>query len=262
MNSMPVFDLHMLAAVVGISIVGGFIGLDRTAVGQFMVSQPLVAGPITGWLLGDATTGLIIGGVLELIWILDIPIGNFVPADVTIVTVSACSIAILGSTGQTTLSVIGFSLLLTTAIVPLTMRTDTFIRKRNSKLVENVQSADSDNMARTIARAQIAGIAAFFLKSFVLCLILIPTGIAFVSLFAYLPGAVHRALSLFVKLLPLLGAALIARKLSIRVFDLFLLIGFVVASVFGLLFHVPVFIVLVLTVIAGWLGARYSAQRS
>ncbi len=259
---MPVFDLHMIAAVVGISIVGGLLGLDRTAVGQFMVSQPLVVGPITGWLLGNATTGLIIGAVLELIWVLDMPIGNFVPADATIVTVSTCAIAILGKPGGSTLSVIGFSLLLTTAMVPLTMRADTFIRKRNSKLVENVLSSGIDNMTQAVKRAQFAGITAFFLKSFVLCLIIIPAGIVAVLLFAHLPGTVHRALALFVKLLPLLGAALIARKLSIKMFDLFLLIGFVVAAVFGLLFHVPALIVLVLTVIAGWLGARYSERRS
>jgi mannose/fructose/N-acetylgalactosamine-specific phosphotransferase system component IIC len=262
MNSMPFFDLHMIAAIVGISIVCGLLGLDRTAVGQFMVSQPLVAGPITGWLLGDASTGLIIGVVLELIWVLDIPIGNFVPADATIVTVSSCAIAILGKPGGSTLSVIGFSLLLSTAIVPLTMQADTFIRKRNSKLVENVLSSDIDNMTQAVMRAQLAGIAAFFLKSFVLCLIIIPVGIVAVLLFGHLPGTVHRALSVFVKLLPLLGAALIVRKLSIKVFDLFLLIGFGIAAVFGLLFHVPVFIVLVLTVVAGWLGARYSEQRS
>ncbi len=259
---MPVINLHMIAAIVGISIVGGLLGLDRTAVGQFMMSQPLVAGPITGWLLGDARAGLIIGVVLELIWLLDMPIGNFVPADATAMSVSACAIAVLGKPGGATLPVIGFSLLLTTAMVPLTMQADAFVRRRNSKLVENVLSANVDNMAQAITRAHISGILAFFLKSFVLCLFIIPAGIASVVLFGHLPGMVHRALSLFVKLLPLLGAALIARKLSIKVFDPFLLIGFVIATVFVLLFHVPVLIVLLLTVIAGWFGARYSEQRS
>ena len=256
------FDLHMIAAVVGISIVGGLLGLDRTAVGQFMVSQPLVAGPLTGWLLGDATSGLIIGVVLELIWLLDMPIGNFVPADATIVTVSACAVTVLGKPGGVTLSVIGFSLLLTTAMVPLTMQADAFVRKRNSKLVEKVLSSGVDNIAQAVTRAHLSGILAFFLKSFVLCLIIIPAGIIAVQLFEHLPATVHRALALFVKLLPLLGAALIARKLSIKAFDLFLLIGFVIAAVCGLIFHVPVLIVLLLTIIAGWLGARYSEQRS
>ncbi|HYA87210.1 MAG TPA: PTS sugar transporter subunit IIC [Nitrospirota bacterium] len=259
---MPVFDLHMIAAIVVISIVGGLLGLDRTAVGQFMVSQPLVAGPCTGWMLGDATAGLIIGIVLEMIWLLDMPIGNFVPADATVVTVSACAIAILGKPGGDTLSVISFSLLLTTVMVPLTMQADAFIRKRNSKLMENLLSSNAENMAQAIARAHLSGISAFFLKSFVLCLVIIPAGIAAVLLFEHLPGTAHHALSLFIKLLPLIGAALIARKLSIKSFDLFLISGFVIAAVFGFLFHVPVLIVLLLTVIAGWLGARYSEQRS
>jgi len=259
---MPVFDLHMIAIIVGISLVGGFLGLDRTAVGQFMVSQPLVAGPCTGWVLGDVATGLVIGTVLELIWLLDMPIGNFVPADATIVTVSGCAIAILGKPGGTTLAVIGFSLLLTTAMVPLTMWADTFIRHRNSKLMENAFSSNAENMAQAIRRSHLSGIFAFFLKSFVLCLFIIPAGMAAVQLVEHLPGTVQRALSLFVKLLPLLGAALIVRKLSIRLFDLFLIIGFVIAAIFGLLLQVPVLIVLLFTVIAGWLGARYSEQRS
>ena len=57
--------------------------------------------------------GLVIGVVLELIWVLDIPIGAFVPADATISTVSATAIAALGSPGDAPLPVIGFSILLT-----------------------------------------------------------------------------------------------------------------------------------------------------
>jgi mannose/fructose/N-acetylgalactosamine-specific phosphotransferase system component IIC len=190
------------------------------------------------------------------------PIGNFVPADATIVTVSACAVAILGKPGGATLSVIGFSLFLTTAMVPLTMQADTFLRKRNAKLVENVLLSGVDNIAQAVKQAHLSGILAFFLKSFVLCLVIIPAGISAIMLFEHLPGIVHRAFPLFVKLLPLLGAALIAHKLSIKAFDLFLLSGFVIAAVFGLLFNMPVLIVLVLTVIAGWFGAKYSEQRS
>ena len=258
---MTVFDLHMVLTVIGISFVGGILGLDRTAAGQFMVSQPVVAGPVTGWLLGDVTTGLVIGATLELIWLLDLPVGSFVPADATIVTVSACAIAVLGPGGGT-LPVIGFSLLLTTAMVPITMQADSLIRKWNSKLVEKALSSTAEKRARAVSRLHLSGLPVFFLKSFVLCLMIIPAGLAAVLILARMPGTVHRALSLFAKLLPLLGAALVVRKLTIKTFNLFLLIGFITAAVFGLLIHVPAIIVLVLTVLAGWLGARYSEQRS
>ena len=94
---MQMFDPHTVLAVLGIAIAGGIIGLDRTAAGQFMISQPIVAGPLTGWLLGDPTAGIVIGASMELVWLLDMPIGTFVPADATIGTISAAAAAALGS---------------------------------------------------------------------------------------------------------------------------------------------------------------------
>ena len=69
-------------------------------------------------------------------------------------------------------------------------------------------------------------------------------------------------MSLFVKLLPLVGAALVVRKLSMRTVDLFFLGGFMIAALAGLLFHAPALIIILLTVTGGWLGARYRERRS
>src|SRR5512138_278060 len=91
------FDAHTMMLVFLAALIGGVVGLDRTALGQFMVSQPVVAGPLTGWLLGDAPAGLVIGGALELVWVLDMPIGTFVPADATVAAVAATAIAALSS---------------------------------------------------------------------------------------------------------------------------------------------------------------------
>ena len=260
---MPAFDMHILVAVLGVAVLGGFLGLDRTAAGQFMVSQPIVAGPLTGWVLGDASAGFVIGAVLELIWLLDVPVGSFVPANATVGTVSATGIAVLGMPGGTTLPVIGFSVLLTAAIGPLTMRADSLVRTWNSKLIEKAVASTVKGRARAISRAHLSGLLVFFLKSFFLCLVIVPAGVATVFLlFDHLPGTVHRALALFVKLLPIVGASLVARKLSIKEFDLFVLIGFVIAAVFGLLIPVPSLIILLLAVISGWIGARYSEHRS
>src|SRR5512144_793268 len=117
-------DFHMVLAILGIALAGGVIGLDRTAAGQFMVSQPIVAGPLTGWLLGDTAAGVVVGAVLELIWLLDMPVGTFVPADATLGAVSATAIAALGSPAGAPPAALGFSLLLTPGIVPVTMLAD------------------------------------------------------------------------------------------------------------------------------------------
>jgi mannose/fructose/N-acetylgalactosamine-specific phosphotransferase system component IIC len=259
---MPVFDVHLVLAVLGVAVFGGIVGLDRTAAGQFMLSQPVVAGPLTGWMLGDTTAGMVIGAALELVWLLDLPVGSFVPADATIGTVSATAVAALSSPAGASLPVIGFSVLLTTAVVPLTMKADALVRNWNARLADAVMNAPGRDRGRVLARAQFTGLAFFFLKSFVLYCLFIPLGLAAVWLFGQVPGVFHRAMSLFVKLLPLLGAALVAHKLSIKTLDVNVIAGFVSAAVLAQLFHAPALVVLILTATAGCLGAVYRERRA
>lgn len=241
---------------------GGLIGLDRTAAGQFMISQPIVAAPLMGWLLGDLTAGLVIGAVLELIWVLDMPVGTFVPANATVGSVSATAVAAMAYPGGAPPSAVGFCILLSVGTVPFTMVADAIARKWNSRLVDAARAVSVDDAARRLSRAHLTGLAIFFLKSFALYVFLLPLGLAAIVHFAAMPVQVHRAMELFVKLLPMLGAALVARRLSVRGLDPFLLIGFVTAAIFGLVFHVHAVLTIMLTVIAGWQGARYREYRS
>jgi mannose/fructose/N-acetylgalactosamine-specific phosphotransferase system component IIC len=259
---MLVFDFHTVSLVFFAALLGGVIGLDRTAAGQIMVSQPLVAGPVTGWLLGDFVTGAVIGSVLELIWVLDLPIGTFVPADATVGTVAAVAIAVLGGQGKASLDLIGFSIVLTTAMVPVTMMADEFVRKRNARLAEAAVAASGEDAACRLSRAHLTGLVVFFLKSFLLCLLIIPAGLAAVVVFAQLPDRVHRGMELFVKSLPLLGAALILHKLSLSVVDRFFFAGF--AAALALTFLIPGHPAVVVTVVAlaGLAGLRWWSERN
>jgi mannose/fructose/N-acetylgalactosamine-specific phosphotransferase system component IIC len=250
----PLFDLHTMGLVLAIAVVGGIVGLDRTALGQIMVSQPIVAGPLVGWMLGDTTAGAIIGCVLEVIWVLDMPVGTFVPADATVGAIAATAAAVLGSTGRAGLDVIGFCLLLTTVTVPVTMAADQYVRKRNSGLAEACSRECSDP-ARALARSQAIGLIFFFLKSFVLYLLLVPAGLAAVRLFGTLPAPLHSGMALFVKLLPLAGAALVLHKLSFAVLDRFLVLGFAVAAVLTLLLHGHPLVIILFVTAAGVAGA-------
>jgi mannose/fructose/N-acetylgalactosamine-specific phosphotransferase system component IIC len=252
---MASFDTHMMVQVLTAALLGGLIGLDRTALGQFMVSQPVVAGPLTGWVLGDPLSGLVIGGTLELVWVLDMPVGTFVPADSTIAAVSATAIAVLGGTGTMQLPVAGFSLLLTAGMVPVTMFADHLMRQRNAKLPEFAAATEGVTEGR-VAVAHLAGLIAFFLKSFFLCLVLVPAGLVALTWLLKLPVVVHRAMTLFVTLLPLLGVAAVARKLSMRMLDRYLFVGCGIGAAGVLLFNVPVPVTVLLAAVAGWLGVR------
>jgi PTS system mannose-specific IIC component len=252
-------DLHMVLVIAGVALVGGLIGLDRTAAGQFMISQPIVAAPLAGWLLGDPAAGLIIGAVLELIWVLDMPVGSFVPADATVSAVTATAVAALACPGGAPRSVIGFSLLLSVATVPFTMMADTFVRSWNSGLVDAAHAGA--DIGRSLSRAHLTGLCVFYLKSVVLYALLLPVGIGAAALFMQSPATVQVAMELFLKLLPLLGIALVVRRLSVGALDPFLLTGFITAGLAALVPHLHAVVITLLTVVAGWLGVRYDAHR-
>lgn len=58
------------------SLLGGLLALDATAVGQFMISRPLAAGLLAGWLAGDPVTGFLVGVVLEIYLLVAFPVGG------------------------------------------------------------------------------------------------------------------------------------------------------------------------------------------
>ena len=58
-----------------LSLVGGLIALDTTAVLQGLISQPLISGIILGWLTGNITLGLHMGLLLQLLWLNQLPVG-------------------------------------------------------------------------------------------------------------------------------------------------------------------------------------------
>lgn len=77
------FDLGL------VSICAGVLCLDRRAIGQSMVSQPIVALPILGLLFGEVQLCLMIGAILQLFWMSANLYGANVPRNDTLATVTA-----------------------------------------------------------------------------------------------------------------------------------------------------------------------------
>lgn len=254
-------DLPIHLQMLVVAFAGALIGLDRTAAGQFMISQPIVAAPLIGWMTGDAAAGLIIGAVLELLWVLDMPVGTFVPADTTIAAVSATAAATLATRGDVSVPVLGFCVLLSVGAGPLTMQADRVIRKWNAALPETGFARAGRDAGQRISRAHLAGLALFFLKSFAVYLVLLPAGYAAVTLFSATPEPVHRSMELFLRLMPFLGAGLAASRLSIRIADPFLLAGFATGALFGLALQLPFWTIMAVSVFAAWLGVRWATLR-
>lgn len=56
-------------------VLGGFVGLDAVSCPQAMISRPVVAGPLAGFILGDPAAGVWAGLFLEILTLRQLPIG-------------------------------------------------------------------------------------------------------------------------------------------------------------------------------------------
>jgi mannose/fructose/N-acetylgalactosamine-specific phosphotransferase system component IIC len=83
----------MMSHWLPVALLMAFLSLDETAVGQFMLSRPIVVGPLVGWLLGRADIGLEMGALIELIWIGDVPVGAHLPLDLMMLSGTAVALS-------------------------------------------------------------------------------------------------------------------------------------------------------------------------
>lgn len=93
---------HLTSSLL-IGLIGGVVDLDSTATWQFMISQPIVAAPLTGLFLGALVgqeaaglkLGLMIGTILQLLWIEQLPLGMNVPPDAALASVLSVALGFL-----------------------------------------------------------------------------------------------------------------------------------------------------------------------
>lgn len=151
----------MAAAVAVVS------GLDRTAFLQVMISRPIVAAPLTGWLLGDAPAGLLVGSMVELLWLGRLPVGAAIPPDDTQVAIGSTVLAItMGS--RLGLSGPAFVILCTLVAMPLGKMGQLFerwARDWNGRLLQKAQDALAEGRFRAAEQAHLWGIGHFALAS-------------------------------------------------------------------------------------------------
>ena len=100
------------ASAIWLLLLGGWMAVDGTSVGQFMVSRPLVAATLGGWVMGDPVAGLAVGVLLELLHLAVLPVGaarfpESGPAAVVAGSMHAAAVSIPGALLMT----VGFSLL-------------------------------------------------------------------------------------------------------------------------------------------------------
>jgi PTS system mannose-specific IIC component len=215
---------NMIWKAMMVSLVGGVLCLDRVFL-QAMVSRPVVAGPLTGWVLGDPVTGLICGALIELFWIDRAAIGKYVPPNDTVTAVIVTAAAVLAGEGLGGLSreLTAFALLVLLPLGYAGQRMDAWIMRSNDRLAKKAVTLAEQADIGGIERQHLLGL----LRAFILPALFIGAAVLagswlLIAVFPFLPPFVHRGLGWSYFFLPLLGIAValttIKRKGAVGLF--------------------------------------------
>ncbi len=223
----------MFIKIICISFAAGLLCLDRVFI-QAMIFRPVIIAPVVGVILGNPYVGLIVGAILELLWIDRIPIGIYIPPNDSIAAAFAAALAILAgeSLGAVTNELMALAVLIAVPFGILAKKMDVKINQSNNLLSDQALAAAKVCDFRAIESKTYLGLTKAFLSYFVLLLIL---QIAFIPsviwIYPKLPAQIQTMLSLTYFFLPLLGIAVGLNTIKLRgAIPVFCMIFLVVAA--------------------------------
>lgn len=193
-------------------------GLDRTAVLQVMISRPLVAAPLTAWVLGDPFIGLQIGMLVELLWLGRLPVGAAVPPDDTQVAIAASVLTIaLGKL----LQVSGTELLLLCLLVAIPLGKvgqyfDRSARQFNVRLSKQAEAALSGGNLFAVELQHLRGLLSFSLAALGTYAVIVAGGLLLIPfVWPLVQHSLQHSASWLQLALPLVGVAVILGTINV-----------------------------------------------
>jgi PTS system mannose-specific IIC component len=194
-------------------------GLDRTAALQIMISRPIVAAPLTGWLLGEPLVGLQVGALLELLWLGRLPVGAAIPPDDTQVAVAS---TLLTVTMGEALTLSGLPLLLLCTLVAMPLGkigqlAERLARNWNGRLLIAAETALEAGDLAAAERSHLWGLAHFALASLASFAVIVLAGTLMLHALApLLAGPVEAAAGGLRLTFLLVGIAIILGSLNVK----------------------------------------------
>ncbi len=230
----------MFQEIILTAFCGSLLCLDRVFI-QAMISRPVVIAPLMGLLLGNLYAGLIIGAIIELIWIDRLPIGTYIPPNDSLTAVLAVAIALISgsATGGVTPQIIALAVILAIPFGSLAKQMDVMIIQSNNVLSDQALRDAQENNLRAIERKNYLGLLKvfFFYGVFLLAAqaVVIP-----LVIWGYprLNEPLLKALSFTYYFLPLLGIAVALNMLKLRNAVPVICAVFLVVSMLLEFFHV------------------------
>lgn len=194
-------------------------GLDRTAALQMLLSRPLVAAALAGLLLGAVETGVMIGALLELLWLSRLPVGASIPHDDTQVAVGATTLAVTVA-GDPVLAGVGGTLLCVLVTMPLAkvgQLTERWARQRNNLLQERAHADLAAGNVDRLERLHLLGLVHFALAALLTYGCIVLAGSLLLRLLAPLLLAQATTAAVWIRLaLVLVGIGALLRTMNVK----------------------------------------------
>lgn len=190
-----------------------------------MIDRPLVLGPLVGLILGDFTTGIIVGGSLELIMMGVVGIGSATPPDTVSGTILATAFAIVSKLD------VSAAVALALPIASLGQVVGILVRTANGFFVHMADKAAEEADFGGIDRALWGGAFLFFIAYFSLVFLGAYLGSSVISAFVkMIPKFVTNGLNAASGMLPALGIAILMQLLFDKKNAAFFFIGWALTA--------------------------------
>lgn len=219
----------LLIQALSIGILAGLAQWDSRMFGQNMLDRPLVLGPIVGLILGDFTTGVIMGGSLELVWMGIVNIGGATPPDTITGGILGTVFAILSGLDTAT------AVTLATPIAVLAQSLGVLARVINATFNHRADSFAKEGNYKGIEKTLWMGAGVFFLISFIPVFLGVYFGADVVQgIVNMIPVKILEGLRMSSGLLPALGVATLMRFIFDNNSAPYLFLGFILAAVLNM----------------------------
>ncbi len=221
--------------MLGNALIVGLVALLGRAESRFgmqlFLEEPIILCSLTGLLLGDLQTGLMVGATLQLVFLGNMGIGAATPADQVLGSVLATSIAILSGAGLEVAVALAVPVAALGQALVILVRTTFnvfFLRKA-------VAYADVGDTKGISTMHISAGVVYVILTAFIPAFIAILAGVPAVeSLLSAIPEVVLSGLRAGSKLLPALGFAVLFTQMQNKNAWVYFALGFVIIAYFGI----------------------------
>lgn len=210
-----------------ITILAGYMTIDQN--GPVILSWfSVIVGMISGLIMGDMNTGLVIGGTFQLMSLGVAALGGASAPNYGLATIIGTFIAVRTGTGIDAALAVGLPVGL------LAIQLEVVVRIINNFVAHKMQKDNNEGKWNRMNRGAWIGPALCSLQTLIPTVIVVCFGADVVNfILEFIPQWVTDGLSIAAGMLPVVGIGMLMRYMPVKKFLPFILVGFVLSAYLG-----------------------------